>query len=203
LDAGSQDRGLFITRESCTFSEGAERDDTGAALLQEPATVLSKELVINIALLTLLRVFDFSCRHGLDPGRKDWRTNRLMMPVKQEFSYWATDASLAWAHAAAREQLRGTPIGFTPQARKGNIFAAADNGVICAELAQLRPERKGAFKCGCEGTMSLTFGREPPGFRFIVRSSEPRNLAFAKRSVEATNAGWLSSAVDILDGRLL
>ena len=101
------------------------------------------------------------------------------MPVEQEFSYWATDASLAWAHAAAREQLRGAPVGFTSQPREGHVFAAADNGVICAELAQLRPERKGAVKCGSEGTMSLTFGKEPAGLQFIVRSSEPRNLAFA------------------------
>src|SRR5580658_9079970 len=74
------------------------------------------------------------------------RADRFMIPAKYELRGRSADPALAWAHAAARVQLRLAPRIIAGKSLARHVFAPAYQCIVVRQITQLLPQGKGAIE---------------------------------------------------------
>ena len=124
------------------------------------------------------------------------------VPAEEKFGGGATDASLAWAHAAASVKLCGAPGIVVAYSFEGDVFAATKEGAGLGQRLEFVSKRES----GGDGTDVAAGGvaaaKEVLRGCKLARSGVTSDCAFEDGKFDAAYTGGFAGAINVRMGRL-
>src|SRR6185437_6399663 len=133
-------------------------------------------------------------RQNFQRRGKNRRARGFRFPAEQKLRSRAANASLARSHAAARLQLGVAPGRIRLQARKFDVYAAADNCFESGDGAQFVAKSKRAAKNAGKMRGGSFLARELRGARGLPRSRIAGDLAFNDGGIHSADSGKFARA---------